>query len=54
MKNSSKYRLPPIKRTRDSFIDDFNSQQNPRIDLGKARHTQTRLYHLFRGHSGDS
>ena len=42
MKNSSKYRLPPIKRTRDSFIDDFNSQQNPRIDLGKARHTQTR------------
>lgn len=42
MKNSSKYRMPPIKRTRDSFIDDFNSQQNPRIDLGKARHTQTR------------
>lgn len=42
MRNASKYRLPPIKRTRDSFIDDFNSQQNPRIDLGKARHTQIR------------
>lgn len=42
MRNSSKYRLPPIKRTRDSFIDDANSQQNPRIDLGKARHTQVR------------
>lgn len=42
MKNSVKYRVPPIKRTRDSFIDDKNSQANPRIDLGQARHTQGR------------
>jgi hypothetical protein len=42
MKNSSKYRIPPIKRTRSSFIDDANSQENPRIDLGQARHTQIR------------
>ena len=42
MKNSSKYRVPPIKRTRDSFIDDANSQQDPRIDLGKSRDTQIR------------
>ena len=42
MKNSIKYRVPPIKRTRDSFIDDKNSQANPRIDLGQARHTQVR------------
>jgi hypothetical protein len=40
--NSSPYRKPPIKRTRDSFIDDRNSQQNPRIDLGKGRDTQIR------------
>lgn len=40
--NSSKYRKPPIKRTRDSFIDDRNSQQNPRIDLGAGRETQIR------------
>lgn len=42
MKNSSPYRKPPIKRTRDTFIDDRNSQQNPRIDLGQSRHTQVR------------
>lgn len=42
MKNSSKYRIPPIKRTRSSFIDDINSKQDPRIDLGKARETQIR------------
>lgn len=42
MKNSSPYRKPPLKRTRDSFIDDRNSEQNPRIDLGQARHTQVR------------
>jgi hypothetical protein len=42
MKNSIKYRVPPIKRTRDSFIDDKNSQANPRIDLGQARDTQVR------------
>ena len=42
MKNSSKYRIPPIKRTRSSFIDDINSQEDPRIDLGKDRHTQIR------------
>jgi len=40
--NSSPYRKPPLKRTRDSFIDDRNSQQNPRIDFGDARHTQIR------------
>jgi hypothetical protein len=40
--NSSPYRKSPIKRTRDSFIDDRNSEQNPRIDLGQARHTQVR------------
>lgn len=42
MKNSSKYRVPPLKRTRDSFIDDRNSIENPRIDLGHDRHTQIR------------
>lgn len=42
MKNSSPYRKPPIKRTRDTFIDDKNSQQNPRIDLGIGRQTQIR------------
>lgn len=42
MKNSTKYRVPPIKRTRDSFIDDANSKANPRIDLGKSRENQIR------------
>lgn len=42
MKNSSKYRIPPIKRTQSSFIDDINSKENPRIDLGQARETQIR------------
>lgn len=42
MKNSSPYRKAPIKKTRDSFIDDQNSSENPRIDFGKARHTQVR------------
>lgn len=42
MKNSSKYRKPPIKRTRDSFIDDQNSIENPRVDFGKARHREVR------------
>jgi len=42
MKNSSKYRVPPLRRTRDSFIDDANSSENPRIDLGESRHTQVR------------
>lgn len=42
MQNSSKYRVPPIRRTRDSFIDDENSQASPRIDLGKARDSQIR------------
>jgi hypothetical protein len=40
--NSSPYRKSPIQRTRDSFIDDRNSVQNPRIDLGKGRETQIR------------
>lgn len=42
MKNSSKYRKPPLRRTRDSFIDDRNSIQNPRTDYGDFRHLQTR------------
>lgn len=42
MENSSRYRKPPLKRTRDSFIDDVNSEQNPRIDLGRGRDTQIR------------
>lgn len=42
MQNSSRYRKPPLKRTRDSFIDDQNSSENPRIDLGQSRHTQVR------------
>lgn len=42
MKNSSKYRVPIIKRTRSSFIDDLNSKEDPRIDLGQARETQIR------------
>lgn len=42
MKNSSPYRKPPLKRTRDSFVDDRNSVENPRIDLGYGRHTQIR------------
>lgn len=41
-KNSSPYRQPPIRRTRDSFIDDKNSIANPRIDLAEGRHTQVR------------
>ena len=40
--NSSPYRKSPIKRTRDSYTDDRNSVENPRIDLGKGRHTQIR------------
>lgn len=42
MKNSSPYRKAPLKRTRDSFIDDRNSEQNPRIDLMQSRHSQVR------------
>lgn len=42
MFNSAKYRKPAIRRTRDSFIDDVNSEQNPRVDFGKQRHLQTR------------
>lgn len=42
MRNSSPYRKPPIKRTRDTFIDDQNSIENPRIDFGEARHSQVR------------
>jgi hypothetical protein len=41
-KNSSPYRKPPVKRTIDSFIDDTNIEERPRIDLGKSRHTQIR------------
>lgn len=42
MKNSSPYRKPAIGRTIDSFIDDKNLVEKPRIDLGKSRHTQIR------------
>jgi hypothetical protein len=42
MKNSNKYRKPPLRRTRDSFIDDRNSIQNPRTDFGDFRHLQVR------------
>ena len=41
-KNSSPYRKPPVRRTIDSFIDDKNIQERPRIDLGQSRHTQIR------------
>jgi len=41
-KNASPYRKPPVKRTIDSFIDDKNIQERPRIDLGQSRHTQIR------------
>lgn len=42
MKNSSPYRKPPIRKTVDSFIDDQNLVERPRIDLGKSRQTQIR------------
>jgi len=42
MKNSSPYRKPPLKRTRDTFMDDMNSVENPRTDFGQARHRQVR------------
>lgn len=41
-KNSSPYRKPPVRKTIDSFIDDKNIQERPRIDLGQSRHTQIR------------
>ena len=42
MENSSRYRKPPLRRTRDSFIDDKNLQQQPRVDFGKDRGSQIR------------
>jgi len=42
MFNSAKYRKPPIRRTRDSFIDDVRSEQNQRQDFGKGRSLQIR------------
>ena len=42
MRNSSRYRKPPLRRTRDTFIDDINSEQNQRADLGKGRHLHIR------------
>lgn len=42
MQNSTRYRKPPLKRTRDSFIDDKNLQEQPRYDLGEMRHRQVR------------
>jgi hypothetical protein len=41
-KNSSPYRKPPITKTIDSFIDDKNLVERPRIDLGRSRNTQIR------------
>lgn len=41
MKNSSKYRKPPLRRTRDSFIDDVNLQTN-RSDFTQNRHLEVR------------
>ena len=41
MENSSKYRKPPLKRTRDSFIDDANLQTN-RADFSQNRHLEVR------------
>lgn len=42
MKNSSKYRKPPISRTRDSFIDNKNLKANPEYDIGSQRHREVR------------
>lgn len=42
MQNSSRYRKPPLRRTRDSFIDDTESKQNPRVDFAQARERQIR------------
>lgn len=42
MFNSAKYRIPPLKRTRDTFIDDDRSEQNPRPVLGMGRHLEVR------------
>ena len=42
MKNSSPYRKSPLKRTRDQYIDDVNSRENPRTDYGYARHREVR------------
>lgn len=42
MQNSSRYRKPPLRRTRDSFIDDTDSKQNPRVDFAQARERQIR------------
>jgi hypothetical protein len=42
MQNSTRDRQPPLKRTRDSFIDDKNLQEQPRYDLGEQRHRQVR------------
>jgi hypothetical protein len=41
MENSSRYRKPPLKRTRDSFIDDTNLQTN-RADFSQNRHLEVR------------
>lgn len=42
MFNSAKYRIPPLSRTRDTFIDDVRSEQNPRPILGQGRHLEVR------------
>jgi hypothetical protein len=42
MKNSNKYRKPPISRTRDSFIDNKNLKANPEYDIGSKRYREVR------------
>lgn len=42
MRNSSKYRKPPISRTQDSFIDNTNLKANPIHDIGSNRHREVR------------
>jgi len=42
MRNSIKYRKPPISRTHDSFIDNKNLKANPIYDIGSNRHREVR------------
>lgn len=42
MKNSSPYRKPPLKRTRDSFIEDKNLSSFQNTDVARPRHNQIR------------
>lgn len=42
MSDNNQNRKPPLERTRDTFIDDANSQENPRVDQFAARHREVR------------